>query len=676
MTTHIQIPDVTPVIRFLANGTQNIFSYSFPIFTIDDLKVYIDGTLQNSGYTITGAGQTEGGNVVFTIAPASGQVVSLKRQLKIQRTTDFLEGGDFSANVINTELDYLVAGLQQLENENSAVLRFSDSENLPPITTLPLLSERANHALGFDSAGNPVAYPVNDITPPPAVNVTVSGGSARTINSRANDAVSVKDFGAVGNGLADDTNAFNAALAAHGYVFVPKGVYLISGTITLQAGQALTGVGASSVIRALASNFTVFEVVAGNTKIDNVKIEQAQLAFKLYGREGACTNNTLSNIIIDQCISGIELDGFTNSLRPCQSNHFTGIAIQKFTGDGIKLVTSGAGLAPSRNNFENICLDPQGQAVTGNAIFVQSGIEQNCFSRISADITTPSTACIRIASGVSGTRLEGVRVNAHASAAHIRLESGSLNTVIEDLQALGAGTVIDDLSSGQYTARNAGAVDKNKLLRTNISDLTAQTMRYTPQNYALSGIVVANAAYSLHLVSAAAGAVTFQLPNATSVSGCYMVVKKSDTSLNAVTITDHAGAQIETRDLILSSRIDSVTLFSNGVSWHVISSPAVSRGMRTVTFSSGTYDIDMLADTYVITNNGNMTTRLPTPSATNAIGRTITIKKISVATQTMNITVLGGTTLDNGAAITLNGDNSAITVISDGVRWRILSRYN
>lgn len=63
-----------------------------------------------------------------------------------------------------------------------------------------------------------------------------SGASQRTVLSKLRDIVSVKDFGAVGDGVVDDTAAFNAAWTASNPnpVFVPSGSYAVTGTISGQ----------------------------------------------------------------------------------------------------------------------------------------------------------------------------------------------------------------------------------------------------------------------------------------------------------------------------------------------------------------------------------------------------------------------------------------------------------
>ena len=72
--------------------------------------------------------------------------------------------------------------------------------------------------------------------------VTATGSTtARSLANRAADVVNVKDFGAVGDGVADDTLAFNAAIAVGDPVYIPTGNYKLSGSVTSSRRLYATG---------------------------------------------------------------------------------------------------------------------------------------------------------------------------------------------------------------------------------------------------------------------------------------------------------------------------------------------------------------------------------------------------------------------------------------------------
>jgi hypothetical protein len=71
-------------------------------------------------------------------------------------------------------------------------------------------------------------------------------------------AVNVLDFGAVGNGIADDTTAINAALVAagtNGSVIFPEGNYKITSSVEFQQGQSVVFNHARFTASGAASNF-------------------------------------------------------------------------------------------------------------------------------------------------------------------------------------------------------------------------------------------------------------------------------------------------------------------------------------------------------------------------------------------------------------------------------------
>jgi hypothetical protein len=66
-----------------------------------------------------------------------------------------------------------------------------------------------------------------------------TGAVATTVQAKLRESVSVMDFGAVGDGVTDDTAAINAALNASRNVTVPQGGYLITSTIVIPPSKRL-----------------------------------------------------------------------------------------------------------------------------------------------------------------------------------------------------------------------------------------------------------------------------------------------------------------------------------------------------------------------------------------------------------------------------------------------------
>jgi len=65
--------------------------------------------------------------------------------------------------------------------------------------------------------------------------------------------LSVKAFGAVGDGVTDDTVAFQTALASANDIFVPAGTYVLTGSLTMPANKTMTGTGVPSVLQSTAN---------------------------------------------------------------------------------------------------------------------------------------------------------------------------------------------------------------------------------------------------------------------------------------------------------------------------------------------------------------------------------------------------------------------------------------
>lgn len=71
------------------------------------------------------------------------------------------------------------------------------------------------------------------------VAATGTGAVERTAKARVNDLVTLKDFGAVGDGAANDRTALDNALSAHTHVFATRGEYAIATSYTIATGRTL-----------------------------------------------------------------------------------------------------------------------------------------------------------------------------------------------------------------------------------------------------------------------------------------------------------------------------------------------------------------------------------------------------------------------------------------------------
>jgi len=207
MAEHIRIGDVAPRVQYATSGVQAAFTYPFPIFAAADLEVRLDGVRQFGGYSVTGAGASEGGQVVFAVAPPAGQRLTLLRRLRLSRTSDFQENGVLRARVLNDELDYQVAALQEAQDALSSAIRLDPSESASML--LPLAGGRASRILGFDSVGNVALFPQGG-----AITSAFPGAIPRSVEDKFSETLSARDFGSTGNGSTDDGPALQAAMNA------------------------------------------------------------------------------------------------------------------------------------------------------------------------------------------------------------------------------------------------------------------------------------------------------------------------------------------------------------------------------------------------------------------------------------------------------------------------------
>ena len=145
--------------RIVYTGSAGVgpYAFSFPILVNTDIAVYKNTTLLTltTDYTVTISGTTGQGSVTLVSAATGTDRITIVGARSIQRSTDFVTGGDFFANTLNTELDSETIFIQQIAETAERGLKAPVTDPTSINMTLPFNTIRANKFLSFDADGNP-----------------------------------------------------------------------------------------------------------------------------------------------------------------------------------------------------------------------------------------------------------------------------------------------------------------------------------------------------------------------------------------------------------------------------------------------------------------------------------------------------------------------------------------
>jgi len=152
----VPISNVTRRAVFAASGT-GPYSFTFEILANTDIAVYKDDELLTltTDYTVT-INSNGTGSITLVASPTGADQIAIVGNRAIQRTTDFVTGGDFFANTVNDEMDQQTIFAQQNAEGLLRALTAPQTDPTDIDMTLPRASVRANKNLAFDADGNPV----------------------------------------------------------------------------------------------------------------------------------------------------------------------------------------------------------------------------------------------------------------------------------------------------------------------------------------------------------------------------------------------------------------------------------------------------------------------------------------------------------------------------------------
>ena len=185
-------------------------------------------------------------------------------------------------------------------------------------------------------------------------NGLISGAVGRTVHQKLQDLVSVKDFGATGNGTTDDTTAIQAAIyyaqTNGGCVYLPAGIYVISSSLNVQinsGGLPLLrpsirgdGAGATTILQTANASGLVITGYTSNPA-DYMDLEDFTLQSNAVGGYGNGISFSDSAFVN---IDNVEVLGWENGVYGIDalSMTFTRL-VSRFNINGFRFESSGSG---------------------------------------------------------------------------------------------------------------------------------------------------------------------------------------------------------------------------------------------------------------------------------------------------------------------------------------------
>ncbi len=157
---------------YIGTGSADTFAYDFMILDQAHLIVSVQNTLNaistltlGSDYTVTGVGESGGGDVILTAgALANNYRISIRRVVPLTQPTSIRNQGQFFAATHEETFDRLTMENQQQQDEIDRSLKFPETEQIgespisaPLFSEIPPAASRAGLVLAFDADGNPTA---------------------------------------------------------------------------------------------------------------------------------------------------------------------------------------------------------------------------------------------------------------------------------------------------------------------------------------------------------------------------------------------------------------------------------------------------------------------------------------------------------------------------------------
>ena len=219
---------------YTGNGSNKLFSITFPYLDTSDIDVYLNGTLQTITTQYSFANAT---TVEFVAAPANGAVILLDRSTDDQTLqATFFPGSSIKANDLNFNFDqvlYLAQETANISNAASANVGTANTNASAAVVT-------ANSALSAANAAVATANTASSNASNAVTTANTASSNASTALAASNQA-GIDSTAALGLAAAADSNASAAFTAASNAESTANGIASTANTAlsTAQYAEAL-----------------------------------------------------------------------------------------------------------------------------------------------------------------------------------------------------------------------------------------------------------------------------------------------------------------------------------------------------------------------------------------------------------------------------------------------------
>jgi parallel beta-helix repeat protein len=224
-------------VDYTAVASQTDYNFSFEYLRDEHVKVKVNGTLVTNYTIVTSPTPTK---IRFNTAPVAGSAIKIYRDSRgdFSPLVDFVNGSVLTESELDESYKHNLfvsqessegtggeqltkKGLTNYDAEGNKIINLGTPTDNTDTANKAYVDQTIDNSIAL--GGSPAIVSLG------GYNVTALGTTAaRSLANRFEERVSVKDYGATGNGTTDDTDAIQAALNSENSIYFPEGTYKVT----------------------------------------------------------------------------------------------------------------------------------------------------------------------------------------------------------------------------------------------------------------------------------------------------------------------------------------------------------------------------------------------------------------------------------------------------------------